>query len=120
MTAPAGVSLSSESTRKEGIHMDTNRKKNQTYEEWYVRNAKPGYSIRRPQLMYSETIAEDAARIVDRGYFIAFLTPEESKSGQAMVATYRETTVYDREANGDPGRVLHSETVVIGSLKSAQ
>ena len=96
--------------------MDPNGNKNQTYEEWYAQNAKPGHSGRLPELMYSETVAEDAARIVDRGYFIAFLTPEESRNGRTMVAAYQETTVYAREANGDPGRVLHSETVVIGSL----
>ena len=86
MTAPAGASLSSESIRKEGFHMDPNRNKNQTYEEWYAQNAKPGHFARLPELVYSEAVAEDAARIVDRGYFIAFLTPEEPRNGRTMVA----------------------------------
>ena len=119
MTTPAGVSLSSESIRKEGIHMDlsrNSRKENQTYEEWYARNAKSRRSGRLPVLMYSGTVSENAERIIDRGYFLAYLTPKKSKNGQLMVAVYQETTVYAREVNGDPGRILHAETVVIGSL----
>ena len=92
------------------------KKRNQTYEEWYTQNAKSGCSGRVPELMYSETVSEDTERVIDRGCFLAYLTPEESKSGQLQVAIYQETMVYAREANGDPGRVLHAERVVIGSL----
>ena len=102
--------------RKEGIYLGPSKQMNQTYEEWYVLNAKPGCSRRLPELMYSETVSENSATIVDHGYFLAFLTPEESISGQLMVVAYQETTVYARETDRGPGKVLHSETVVIGSL----
>ena len=95
--------------------MDSDRKK-QTFEQWHTQNAKPNCGERQPILMYSETVSEDAETITDRGYFLTFLTPEESKSGQRMVVVYTETTVYAREADGDPGKVLHSETAVIASL----
>ena len=91
--------------------------KNQTLTDWYEQNAKQGCVTRRPELLYSETVAEDAETITDKGYFTVFLKPEESRSGQLEVAVCEETVVYAREENGDPGKVLYSTMEVIGTVK---
>ena len=88
----------------------------QTLAEWYAHNAKQGCVTRRPELLYSETVAEDAETITDKGYFTVFLTPEESRSGQLEIAVCEETVVYAREENGDPGNMLHSKMEVIGTI----
>ena len=97
--------------------MDSSQRQNQTLAEWYAQNAKPGYARRLPELLYSEVAAVDAETITDSGYFTVFLKPSESKSGQLEVAVCKETAVYAREENGDPGMLLHSKMEVIGTLK---
>ena len=89
----------------------------QTLADWYAQNAKQGCVTRRPELLYSETVAEDTETITDKGYFTVFLKPEESRSGQLEVTVCEETVVYTREENGDPGKVLHSTMEVIGTVK---
>ena len=88
----------------------------QTLADWYAHNAKQGCVKRELMLLYSETVAEDAETITDKGYFTVFLKPEESRSGQLEVAVCEETVVYAREENGDPGNVLHSTMKVIGTI----
>ena len=97
--------------------MDSCQRQHQTLADWYAHNAKQGCVKRELILLYSETVAEDAETITDKGYFTVFLTPEESRSGQLEVAVCEETVVYDREENGDPGNVLHSKMEVIGTVK---
>ena len=89
----------------------------QTLADWYEQNAKQGCVKRELMLLYSETVAEDAGTITDKGYFTVFLKPEETKSGKLEVAVCEETVVYAREENGDPGEVLHSTMEVIGTVK---
>ena len=88
----------------------------QTLTDWYTQHAKRECVTREPVLLYSETVAEDAETITDKGYFTVFLKPEETKSGQLEVAVCEETVVYAREENGDPGKVLYSKMEVIGTI----
>ncbi len=96
--------------------MDSQKSHKQTLTDWYTQHAKQGCVKRELILLYSETVAEDAETITDKGYFTVFLKPEETKSGQLEVAVFEETVVYAREENGDPGKVLHSTMKVIGTI----
>ena len=97
--------------------MDSHQRQNQTLEDWYAQNTKLGYVKRLPELLYSEVAAVNTETITDKGFFIMFLKPEESKSGQLEVAVCKETAVYVREENGDPGKLLHSKMEVISTVR---
>ena len=96
--------------------MDSRKYRKQSLAEWYAQNARTGAQGQPPELLYSRTVVETAETMTDRGYFVAFLTPEESRSGRMAVAVYEETVVYTREENGDPGEILHSETEIMYSF----
>ena len=97
--------------------MDPVVKDRSNLEEWYRQNAKQDLPNRPMKLLYSEMTDEQPRTVTDRGVFFAFLRPEESKSGKPLIAVCRMTTVYVRDDNGDPGELLHSETVVLHTLE---
>ena len=88
----------------------------QTLEEWYEQNAKGDFRDPMPDLLYTETVAEDDETITDCVYCTVFLKPTESKSGKLAVAVCRETTVYARGKDGDLGEPIRSETEVLASI----
>ncbi len=88
-----------------------------TLDDWVAQNAKQGQLDRPLTLLFSDTVHEDQETMTDQGFFVTFLKPEESKSGKLLVALCRMTTVYVRYPNGDPGKLLHSETVVLDTFE---